>query len=218
MTFSIYEIILILTFVLFVLLPKKKNGLIGWGYFLGFAVLFELIITYYWAKFWGSNFIPFNFFALGCAAYYLYISYHFIRTKKIASLFRFLAISWGIGSVILFVLSLRYESTVNLVYVSGLFIAVLMVLLYFKDIAESKKFQDVTKMPYFYFSIGLLIFFTCNFPILCYFNLLISNSEANPEVANALSDILKIGNICLYLGYLLASICSIKIPRYIGSY
>lgn len=214
MDLSTYEIILLLTFSIFILLPKKENVLIGWGYFLTFTVLFELIITFYWAKVFGNNFIPYNFFALCCAFYYIYISYRKIKSKKIGYLFSIISICYALFSAIIFIYNIENRRTINIVYVIGLIIALIMMLIYYKEIVESKDFKDITKMPYFYFSLGILIFFVSNFSILCFLNVLVSNDKGN----NAFSNILKVGNISLYLGYLFTTLCCIKKPRFIGSY
>lgn len=174
--------------------------------FIYFVTFFELIFSHYYARYFGNNVIPYNIFANTCIALYFFFYYYHInkvgRGKTLLVVFLIWSIFWCSRI-------LKYSDTNSdsLSYIFGMFVVLYAMIEYFKYIIDlNLTTNEILKLPQFYFTIGIITFFTSCFPILSLSNLLILSDD----VADSYQSILQVGNIFLSLGYLGAILCTPK--------
>jgi hypothetical protein len=92
-------------------------------------------------------------------------------------------------------------------YIAGLIFISGLIFMYFYDIIYINHYKNIMNDSLFYLSVGILIFFATNFPILVFVDLFITNAKKGGPVY---SNFIQLGNIFLSLGYLGASLCSKK--------
>jgi hypothetical protein len=84
-------------------------------------------------------------------------------------------------------------------YLYGLLVIVILIFILLKNILESNEIIEIKKLPIFYFSLGILLFFFCALPLLVFSNTLLTGSLNNYKL---LSQLIEYANIFLNLGYL----------------
>lgn len=188
---------------------NNTQSLKGIVYFLLFAVVFEGFLSSYIAKTYGTNFYAIQWFASMCAAYYLFIYVDWFKEKSWIKYLRSFFLLW-IGFTLIY--NIVFQSYPPVLYILpykvGMFVVTVLIIKYLYDAVYVDKYREVLKEPLFYFSLGLLFFFVCNFSLLTMVNEVLFNS-----INNIHQKILQLGNIFLSLGYLGAVLCSKKISQ-----
>jgi len=204
---SIYKIILIAGFIVatYFQVNGKKSLPIFFPFML-VVVVFELFIEYYYYKIYGDNILILNFYSRLCIYYYLFVYWHYFRNRIWAGKLKFIVITYSLISFISFLIFLPKLEIDILNYNIGMFIVIPLIGVYLYEIIYLRDHENVFKNPYFYFSFGILIFYTSAFPILGFINILIVE---NPFY-EGYSVLIDLGNIFLSLAYLGAALCSKK--------
>ncbi|MDB4539277.1 hypothetical protein N9231_02585 [Saprospiraceae bacterium] len=205
-----YQLIFLLVF--FVAIWKAKDELIFFRGFIFIVILFELIINHISAVLFGSNFISFNIFSYLCISYYLMVYIHYFKEEKWINWIKYIAVLLFGFAICRFIYCLNNGIVDTLTYAIGLFIVCGLILRYFYHLLYIDTFRPINNDPLFYFSIGILLFFTCSFPILIHINKLVAVDGAS----SAYSNLLQMGNIFLSLAYLAVPLCTKKEVQFIG--
>ncbi len=204
---NIYEVILLITFFITCIGTVKKWKMLPlFSLFITTVILFELFIEYYYAQYVGNNLVVLNLYSRLCVYYYLFIYYQYFKLKKWASKLKFVIALYVILSLLAFLIILPAESIDIITYNLGMLLVIPLVILYLYDSIHVMDSGNYLNDPYFYFSFGILIFYTASFPLLGFINFLIVE---NPyfEVYTVL---LNLGNVFLSLAYLGGVLCSKK--------
>lgn len=209
MKISPYEWILLIACSIAVYRRIRRHKLIPLlAEFLVVAVIFELFITFYWMKwdfadekYFASNLLPYNLFAILCASYYNYVYFPFLDQRAKLPVKVIIAV-WLIFSMVW--LSRYGWLKVNYAhYISGMIIAMLLIFNYLYRLVYKESHSTLRDNPYIYFGLGVLLFIFSVFPLLYFINYLV----LNPETSNIYANLLKYSNIFLSLGYLGAALC-----------
>lgn len=204
---NVFEYILLTTFLITIYGNLKKWKMLPFfPLFITTVVLFELLIEYYYAQYVGNNLVILNLYSRLCVYYYLFIYYQFFKFKKWAPKLKLVIVLYVILSFLAFLFIMPSENIDIITYNLGMFLVIPLVILYLYDSIHVMDNNNYLNDPYFYFSFGILIFYTASFPILGFINFLIVE---NPyfEVYTVL---LNLGNIFLSLAYLGGVLCSKK--------
>ena len=210
---SLYEPIIAITFLILVwFVIDNRKGLIGLPLFLSVVTAFELIIKHLYFHRHGSNLLVLNFYSRICVYYYLFIYWYYFRDRKWMRSVEILILLFILSSLLVFFVVMPALTIDYLSYNLGMCMVLTLIGIYLYDVIYSLERVNVFRDPYFYFSFGILIFFTASFPILGFINLLIVDNP-NYEIY---ADLLDVGNIFLCLAYLGALLCSKKLTRSTG--
>lgn len=144
----------------------------------------------------GSNFAVINLYAFGCCTYYIFVYLHYFRSHKHYKFLRWLSGVWVVAAGIYLILHINYGGYLTLPYLIGLSIAVGCVVLYFDDVLKHRSDTNIFRDPYFYFSLGIVVFYVSGFPYLVFLDRLLDTKLQAP-----LLQLIGIGNIFLALGY-----------------
>jgi hypothetical protein len=90
-------------------------------------------------------------------------------------------------------------------YTVGLTIVSVLIFLFFKGLLEDAEFVDITKIPIFYFSVGILVLFFSSLPFFIFSERLLINSESRLYTL-----LIVCSNVLLNLGYLGTALCMKK--------
>ena len=172
--------------------------------FLFISNFFEIFIIYYFSKVYETNIIIYDIFNILNITYFFYVYYLYFKHKKEKNLLIGSYIIWISYTIYLFISNDFNKSALNH-YTFGLFFIVFFIILYLKDVLNSNDFVDIKREPIFYFSVGILTFFVCTFPMLIFPEQLLM---AEGVESNRILIIL--GNVVLNLGYLTTVIWSYK--------
>ncbi len=199
-----YKLILILCCIVgFVNLLKGRTlSPVFFFAFILYVTFFEVGVLIYLKYSKHNNRDAYNFFAITCIIYYLYVYYHYFKEQNFSKLIKWILILYSMTSFIhLYIINGKNQIT-SYLYLIGMSIVAVFCLRYIKEFiirSNNNIFYDGT----FYFSFGIVIFFTTSFPLIVFFDMLITHGDA----MKAYSDLLKAGNIFLSLGYLGAALC-----------
>lgn len=204
MPIQFYEIILAISFIILLSSIKSMKGKKLFFFLILIVALFELLFLRYWLKYIDakSNILPYNFFIFFCSIIYILIFYREVRLIikhiSITNLALIFWLSWYSISLIQGNISTKVIITP---YLIGVAISIICFLKYLVYIITHRQIN--WSDPLIYLGFGITVYFVCAFPILSFVNKLITSNE----MKRAYSDILRIGNIFLSLGYLGAAIC-----------
>lgn len=196
----IFKIILLFSFLLaFInIIASKKLDILS--LFLTLVCLFELVISKYNAMVYGDNRLSYLLFSYLCVCFY-FVYFKSTEKKQIWNyIYYSLFIIWQIYAVYSFLNPSPRDVFNCNIYNLGMIFTCIIVLkwLYHKLYIDS--FQAIFENPKLYVGFGILFFYTCSFTILNYINPLVILNDSG-SIYNSL---LKIGNIFLSLGYLIA--------------
>ena len=93
-------------------------------------------------------------------------------------------------------------------YSLGCLLVVATCIYYFWELFQQTYYVKLIREPAFWICSGLLFYYAVSFPIYGLINFV---SEKNPQVTNVLAIILDSVNIFLYLSFVIAFLCRIKI-------
>lgn len=189
-------------------LLKSRQSLPYLYIFLLCIVISESVVLYYMARIYKNNIYGHQWFSSFCVAYYLYVYLHHFRHKPWIN-YLWLGLSvwivWAISYNVVFQSdSYLYMAPYNV----GLFLTALLIFKYLYDIIYIDAYREVLKEPLFYFSLGILLFYVCSFPILVFYNDLV----LGPKIF-FYQKLIQVGNLFLSLGYLGAVLCSKKVSH-----
>jgi hypothetical protein len=206
-----YELIIITAFS--IQLFNYKNQFFFTN-FISIVFLFEIFIEHFWSVFYKSNIVIYNLFAIVCCYYYQFLFNNNLKNSGDTNYktIKLLSLIWLIFAISRYIIYFSLKTIDIINYNTGMIISSLLILKYFYTLMLKNKDVQVLKNPYFYFGVGVLIFYCSSFPIITFMNYLITNEHAK----NAYSKLLQIGNIFLSLGYLGAAICIRKEAQSIG--
>ena len=184
-------------FILLTNILKDNWHHLGLITLLGSSLFFEIVLSFLENKIHGSNYITYSVYGQFCILIYVLIYSNSIKTINLYErLFAFLAVLIAGG------VSLYTNKLFTFLYFIGMFYTLMLVIIYWVKSFENistKWFHDYKLV----LSIGIVIYFVCSFPILCFLNTFITEySEITLAEREAYGDILGIGNIFLSLGYL----------------
>lgn len=187
---------------------KNRQSLPLLLYFLLFVVVTENGVLYYMAKEYKNNIYGHQWFSSACAAYYLYVYLDHFKKK---AWIKYVWYGWVIWCVYAIGYNVTYQSDVHLhmmPYNVALFFTAALIFKYLYDIIYIDEYREVRHEPLFYFSLGILLFYVCSFPILVFYNDLI----LGPKIF-FYQRLIQVGNVFLSLGYLGAVLCSKQVSH-----
>lgn len=192
--------LLALVVAVYVYITKKKT----FPLFIPFLFVnsfVEMYLVYYFGIKIKNSLVVYNYFTILVILYYFYVYYDFFKSKSWSKYIVLVAVIWII--YVIYVIS-NEDMFINFknYYLIGLFIISILIFIFFKGILESKDLTDITTLPIFYFSLGILLLFFSSLTILAFPDKLLINSESN------LYPLLIIfSNFLLNLGYLGTALC-----------
>ena len=87
-----YEFINIITAIVAVIkFGYKLNNI---ALLIYFVIIFEVCFSYFYAKHYGNNVIPYNIFANGCIVFYFHYYFKVLPDRKNKKLFLYLFMAW----------------------------------------------------------------------------------------------------------------------------
>lgn len=201
-----YKILLIITFLVVVVFKiKGRKNLPLFFPFILIVILFEIFGEYCYYKLYGDNILILNFYSRLCIYYYLFIYWNYLKEKSWSKQLKYIIILYSIISFLTFFYVLPEINADIVNYNLGMAIVLPLILMYLYDIIYNRSHFNIFKDPYFYFSFGILLFYTSAFPLLGFINILIRNNAYSTSYLV----LLNLGNIFLSLAYLGAALCSI---------
>ena len=207
---EIYHLIMISAWVVTLINRKKGDGIIRYFLvFLSVSLVFEMFVSYYFARVYKDNRLVLVFYATMCAAYYLYVLNEHFRTKPWATYFHVISGIWLILATFFLVGDIAKNTFDPLWYNLGMGLASIIILKYFYDVVYVDEYRNVFREPKMYFFLGILIFFTSSFPLLIKIKFLSTYSQ---QIGSTFFGLMRaFGNSLLTLRYLGAAICNRKI-------
>lgn len=205
---NLYDIINILSFlVVFYFYLNGKKSLPYFGLFLFILIFLEVYLQVYWSYTYKYNIFIYNIISKYTIVYYTLVYYNYFRNKPWSGWIQGLFFSWLV--ICVFMNSYEFDTIKfdKLSYIGGLIFISGLIFMYFYDIIYIKQYKNIMNDSLFYLSVGIIIFFAANFPILVFVDLFITNTKKGSPVY---SNFIQLGNIFLSLGYLGASLCSKK--------
>jgi len=169
--------------------------------FLTFCILTEVFISFYLVVKYHNNNMLVNYFSFLCTAFYLYLYYGYFSTQPWARAIKVVIFAWA--GVSIFLLLNSGHTVTNLPYNAGMVLTASLIFVYFYRVLYVEPYRDLTKEGFFYFSVGLILFFFTSFPVFVFYDELIMN-ENMPRFYLKL---LQKGNLFLYGGYLGFILC-----------
>lgn len=200
---NIYKYILLASLIILLIKNLKYREPIPYlTLFLLIACLLELPVQYYFHKTYGNNHGVYNFLIFLEIAYYQFIFIYSFRNEKWIRILRFIFILWTVSGFIYFLLNYKLSTIHNYSYLWGLFSVCVLTLIYFNKQINSESYVSLYKDPIIWFSLGILLFICCVFPILWYGDAYLKVDKTHPY-----NILLKMANIILSSGYLAAVLC-----------
>jgi hypothetical protein len=166
--------------------------------FLFINCVVEIILVYYYSVKIRNSLVVYNYFNIIVILYYFYIYYNYFKPKSWSKYITYAAMFWSFYVIYIF----TFENVFNKFhyhYLYGLLVIVILIFILLKNILESNEIIEIKKLPIFYFSLGILLFFFCALPLLVFSNTLLTGSLNNYKL---LSQLIEYANIFLNLGYL----------------
>ena len=190
--------------------PRHSRHLKIFSAFLGITALTELIANFFLSTFHlKSNYPVYNMFLL---IQYISLGYYFSMLVKqppfkkaiIISIFLY-PVFWAITSLVLYNL---YHWNSYAVMVGDLFMIV-WASRYIFELFTSEELLSLKRHSEFWIAIGILFFSCCELPITGILNYIVKDWM----LANKLSIVLQIINIIMYLIFIYAYLCRIKLTE-----
>ncbi len=203
---EIYEIIIILTFLIsfyLTLVSKKRSQLPLFTYFIACVFIFEIFVEYYLSKIFKNNIIGYNIFSRFCNYYYLYVFLQFYRKQSWVNTYYIIVITYIIWSIVYLIINIHVLEFDVVSYNVGMIILLPVLLKYLFDVIYKRDYYNIYSDSYIYLSFGLLLFYSADFTILQFLNILVTENVDYSRYVN----LLDLGNIFLSLGYLGAVVC-----------
>jgi len=151
----------------------------------------------------GANNLPFqNIAALGSVASFLYVFLHAARPEWIRPALGLYAITIGI--------SLFTQSPFDMMsaaYIPGMLMTMGAICYYLYHLVVKSEYTPLARIPQFWMAVGILLFFSCAFPMLVFGNAL---TAADRPLASQLWPLVSYGNVFLALGFLAVSLCQLN--------
>lgn len=164
-----------------------------------FLVLFENVLASLSAVKFGNNIPVYNLISHSTIWFYYWI----LRSNSDSRLWKVGLPIWILFSAVYLVFfSSPYDVSI-VTYIIGLFTILLLIARHFYNILLSKRQREISRDFKTWFALGVLLFFTCSFPIL----LSVQELVVDIGTQRAFGQLLRIGNIFLSLGYLASVIC-----------
>lgn len=202
---SIYKWILIATLIISIIKLKKRKIPKHLFLFVFYVSIIELIAKPYSISIYESNVAISNLFANSCVLYYFFFYSQKIIKGRSNSILLILLQIW---LVVWIYRILSFDLNHNIDYITydlGMIFITLIGLKYLKNFIETNVEENHDYSGLF-FTAGIMVFFSTCFPVITFSNYLIISKE----VKVAYGDLLQVGNIFLYLGYMGSIICSNK--------
>lgn len=202
---DLYDVINIISFImLLILMSRGRKSLPYLSVFLFMLIFLEVYLQVYWSIRFQYNIFVYNIISKLTVMYYIFIYYLHFRHAEWSKW-----ILWIFG--LWLILCLYFNSfavdTIHfdkISYVSGLTFVTVLIIKYFYDIIYVQSYRNLKNDPLFYLSVGILLFFAANFPILIFADIFINNIKRNSSLYSSL---ISLGNIFLSLGYFSAVLC-----------
>lgn len=159
------------------------------------VLILETIFGYLLAKYFGNNIVIYNLLIISIIAHYFWIfAKEKARVKLILSwLFLFLSVSFIFG----------FETRVYTeLFIIGLLLMSYIIISYFFNEIFVVHISFLWSKPKTYLGLGIILFFTCSFPLLLFYHSITKLGGAYLVFYN----LLMIGNIVLSTSYLITSI------------
>lgn len=193
-----YQYLLIASCILSCFIIKNKLSLF---IFFTSIVILELVATNH-SIIGSSDYIIYYLFISGISN----IFYYYIFSNKFNLSYVLILLFWLIIWIFSFYLKIVHDKASFTFYILGLIIAFYFIIHRFYYNIVTSDYLNIWKEYETYLGLGVIIFITCSFPILVFTKYFITSNLHN----KAFSDLLRIGNIFLHLGYLLAVLCLIR--------
>ncbi|MGB5026793.1 MAG: hypothetical protein WBO44_15675 [Saprospiraceae bacterium] len=206
-----YKLILIVSFIFSLLLKKNCNSSIKYfELFLGISLILDAFIGSLFIYLEIQNAWIYNILILIQVPYFLYLFLSYFKGSSDYILFK--RIIWGVVilSIINFLFIQGPTHVNNFSYLLGMSVLCILIVKYYYSLLLSEVSVSLFRLPLFWLSIGILLFFTASFPILAYLNIII---DSNSMLTEPLYDLVGIGNIFLSLSYLMVILCPWMIQK-----
>lgn len=200
------------TAFLFSLLSYTRRPVPLYLRLLSFYLLFDFTVELFAGyQSWNqqNNLLLSSLSAIAAFCFYLYIVRGFIQRPKAKRIFLyFLLILPPIFAINVFLLQ---KSTVfqTITYSLGCLFVVASCIYYFWELFQNSYYVRLTREPAFWISSGLLFYYTVSFPIYGLINFI----SRDPQVVKVIIIILDSVNILLYLSFVIAFLCRLKIKK-----
>ncbi len=206
----IYKILLGIAalFALYKMVIKKRVYLLG--VFVVFIAILEIIAANFFSYYYENNLIIYTIISYFSVFFYLVYFRIPKDSIKMYTVYILLFIFWQIFAIWNFIWGEGVENVNINTYNLGMIISIILIIQWFYRKLYIDNFEQLFLNPKLYVGFGILIFYTCSFTILNFINYLI----VDDNFKKIYSDLLKIGNIFLSLGYFGAILCSIRKTYY----
>ena len=203
---SFYQYLITILLLYLIIYSKSiYSGNKAFFYFVLTVGLFELVINKAAKYFWHNTILTTNIYCTLTTSFYIF----FLLTNNLGNekkkLIYYLTGSWFIVSILVLFLFVDYMNRVSPMYNIGMILSIFLILRYAYRIIRVEEYKPIAQRPLLFTYLGILLFFTAAFPIITFVNhLIISN-----QFSGVYSQMLRIGNIFLALGYL-TTVISLK--------
>lgn len=190
------------------LILRRRDTMPYFTLFLFISVVFEFYVEVYIEHIYRNNYVAYAIFGSFTVAYYLFLYLREIyKDRRII----FILISFYLifCLVNLFVIQ-GFDAFNNISYNLGMMAVVISIFVYFRKILVRRTYFKLASVPLFWLSIGILMFYSSAFPVLTFTNFLI---RLEMNLANALFELVQIGNVFLSLSFICAVLCPILITK-----
>lgn len=163
----------------------------------------EWVVLKYASYYSQDNILASNLFVKGTISYYLYlfISQNPKHSTRFASIVTSMYLVFAFTNFF-FIQGMNQLNTHC--FNAGMLTVIFFVFKYLYDVLFSTESIVITRLPLFWLGAGIIYFYCSLFPILTFFNPLL---KLEPDFLENLYNLVPIGNIFLYLGYLMFILC-----------
>jgi hypothetical protein len=179
---------------------------------LSFYLLFDSIVELFadWEAWYRqNNLLLSSLSALASFCFYIYIVRGFVQRPKAKRIFLyFLTVLPPVFAVNIFLVQ-NSQFFQSITYSLGCLFVVTTCIYYFWELFQHTYYVKLIREPAFWICSGILFYFVCSFPIYSLINLVL----AEPEVIKVLAIILDTLNILLYLSFVIAFLCRLKLKK-----
>lgn len=204
---DLYEYILAAAFLVAAYFRLKgRRSLPFFSAFIFIVVFFEFIFEPLWTAAFNNNHRIFNIYAIVGTYYYMFVFMYRKWSRERNYGLLLIVSGWIIYSISRLVFPQHENAIDALNYNVGMGLVSFFILDYFYSVLYRETYNNIFRDPYFYFGLGILMFYAASFPIITFINVLVINEDMNM----AYSNLLTFGNIFLSLAYLGTAICSYR--------
>lgn len=200
----VYLSVLTIGFILALSLKNRIFDIPFFRTFLLISLTFELVNRHFATL--GNNWVINNVYTIFTVTYYLWV-FKLNRFQLLGNIFL-----WVYVILTIFYL---YKQNPNsyfhgVRYNVGMLMTFFSILIYFRYLMLYEYKKNFFKNELVWMGFGIVLFYVCSFPILTFAEYFTKNETA---FGSALFDLVQLGNVFLYLGYVMAILCPYLIKK-----